>query len=141
MTNGAPIGTKEGVVYVVTASDPNRKVTFEDGTVLKGTVTLDNVKGMKITDKGYLFGDCAAWVKHIVPIPLTPKILEDNGWLFLNDGYIKCYQHPKDWRLQVQIIKGKYLAYLHDELLHEINQVHQLQHLLFGLGLNSELKV
>lgn len=55
---------------------------LDDGTVLKGVVCLENIEGAEFGDKGYLSGDCCAWVKDIVPIPLTPKILNKNGWEF-----------------------------------------------------------
>lgn len=83
MTNGIPIGTKNGIVYQVTESNPDKYRPVEDGnafTELKGSVTLSNIKGKTVHDEGFLFGDCGAWVKDIVPIPLAPAILEKNGW-------------------------------------------------------------
>ncbi len=44
MTNGVPLGTAKGVVYRVTACDPNKTLKLEDGTVLKGTVCLENIE-------------------------------------------------------------------------------------------------
>lgn len=83
MTNGAPMGTVEGVVYKVIASDPYRTEIFpSSGKVLKGTVTLDNVSEEKEGGKGYLFGPVSSWVKHIVPIPLTVSLFNKNGWTF-----------------------------------------------------------
>ena len=92
MTNGIPVGTKKGIVYQVTESNPDKYRALEDGnafTELKGSVTLSNPKGKNIEDDGFLFCDSGAWVKDIVPIPLTPSILEKNGWK--NDGY-DCYK-------------------------------------------------
>ena len=80
MTNGVPLGTSKNVVYRVTSSDPSKTLMLDDGTVMKGVVRLENLEGVEFGDKGYLFGDCCAWVKDIVPIPLTPAILEKNGW-------------------------------------------------------------
>lgn len=71
---------EKDVVYRVTSSDPSKTLKLNDGTVLKGVVCLENIKGVELGDKGYLFGDCCAWVKDIVPIPLFPEILEKNGW-------------------------------------------------------------
>ena len=82
------------------------------------------------------------FIKEIEPIKLTSQILENNGWLRVEDRYNTGYQCPVDWRLQLQIVdNNRFVAYLHDELLLEINYVHQLQHLLFGLGFKSELKI
>ncbi len=62
MTNGAPLGTEQDVVYRVTSSDPSKTLKLDDGTVLKGVVRLENLEGVEFGDKGYLFGDCCAWV-------------------------------------------------------------------------------
>lgn len=83
MTNGIPIGTKKGIVYQVTESNADKYANVKDGnafTELKGSVTLSNLKGKTIRDDGFLFCDSGAWVKDIVPIPLTPSILEKNGY-------------------------------------------------------------
>lgn len=81
---------------------------------------------------------------NIVPIPLTPEILEKNGWK--NDGY-DWYKLPTK-RAYLYITKdiitlGEFLVCvgLDRHNLASINFVHQLQHLLFGLGLNSEMEV
>lgn len=147
MTNGIPIGTKKGIVYQVTESNANKYAKVKDGnafTELKGSVTLSNLKGKTIKDDGFLFCDSCAWVKDIVPIPLTPEILEKNGWK--NDGY-DWYRLPTK-RAYLYITKdittlGEFLVCvgLDRHNLASINFVHQLQHLLFGLGLNSEMEV
>lgn len=81
---------------------------------------------------------------NIVPIPLTPEILEKNGWK--NDGY-DWYKLPTK-RAYLYITKdiitlGEFLVCvgLDRHNLASINFVHQLQHILFGLGLNSEMEV
>lgn len=147
MTNGIPIGTKKGIVYQVTESNANKYAKVKDEnafTELKGSVTLSNLKGKTIKDDGFLFCDSGAWVKDIVPIPLTPEILEKNGWK--NDGY-DWYKLPTK-RAYLYITKdittlGEFLVCvgLDRHNLASINFVHQLQHLLFGLGLNSEMYV
>lgn len=147
MTDGTPTGTKKGVVYVVTASDPNRTFTFKDGTVLKGTVTFDAITE---EDDAY-FVETSTWVKHIVPIKLTPTILEANEW---KKGELKqgdnarAYFYP--YSKKGCIVELRYypscemfLPYIGQEALMDtlFLYVHQLQHLLFGLGLSSNLKV
>lgn len=149
MTNGIPIGTKKGIVYQVTESNADKYAKVEVGnafTELKGSVTLSNLKGKTITDDGFLFCDSGAWVKDIVPIPITPEILEKNGWK-------KEMYH--DWRHYMTIERN--ILYLSEGVgtdgafsvcvgqdmsyIASISFVHQLQHLLFGLGLNSEMEV
>lgn len=63
MTNGVPLGTAKDVVYRVTSSDPTKTLKLDDGTVLKGVVCLENIEGAEFGEKGYLSGDCCAWVK------------------------------------------------------------------------------
>ncbi len=82
--------------------------------------------------------------RDILPIPLTPEILEKNGWK--NDDY-DWYRLPTK-RAYLYMTKdkttlGEFLVCvgLDRHNLNSINFVHQLQHLLFGLGLNSEMEV
>lgn len=144
MTNGVPSGTSKNVVYRVTSSDPSKTLRLDDGTVLKGVVRLENIEGAKFGEKGYLFGDCCAWVKYIAPIPITPDILEKNWWK--DDGY-GWYRLPTK-RAYLYITKDittldEFLVCvcLDRHNLASINFVHQLQHLLFGLGINHKIEV
>ena len=141
MTNGVPLGTAKDVVYRVTSSDPSKTLELDDGTVLKGVVCLENIEGAELGDKGYLFfGDCCACVKDIVPINLVPAILEKNGWKVSSECrwiYVK-EDNVKIFRLLDDI---HYAAYIGLVRLLEFQHIHQLQHLLFGLGLNSEMEV
>lgn len=140
MTNGVPLGTSKNVVYRVTSSDPSKTLKLDDGTVLKGVVCLENIEGAEFGEKGYLFGDCCAWVKDIVPINLVPAILEKNGWKVSSECtwiYVK-EDNVKIFRLLDDI---HYAAYIGFVRLLEFQHIHQLQHLLFGLGLNSEMEV
>lgn len=140
MTNGVPLGTSENVVYRVTSSDPSKTLELDDGTVLKGVVCLENIEGAEFGEKGYLSGDCCAWVKDIVPINLVPAIMEKNGWKVSSECkwiYVK-EDNVKIFRLLDDI---HYAAYIGFVRLLEFQYIHQLQHLLFGLGLNSEMEV
>lgn len=75
------------------------------------------------------------------PIPLTPKILEKNGWK-LSHGF---YWSPNEEGAGVGLSSQTgyvWEAYIGRHLLRSnINNVSDLQHLLFGLGLNSEMEV
>ena len=141
MTNGVPLGTVKDVVYRVTASDPSKTLELNDGTVLKGAVHLKNIEGTKFGDKGFLFGCCYAWVKDIVPIPLTPEILEKSGWKLCHGFYFSTNEEGVVIRLSSQT------GYVWDAyvgirpLRSGINNVSDLQHLFFGLGINSEMEV
>lgn len=144
MTNGVPLGTSKNVVYRVTSSDTSKILKLDDGTVLKGVVCLENIEGAEFGEKGYLLGDCCAWVKDIVPIPLTSEILEKNGWK--DDGY-DWYRFPTK-RAYLYIIKdittlGEFLVCVGIDRhnLASINFVHQLQHIFFSLNINHKMEV
>lgn len=83
-------------------------------------------------------------------IPLTQKILEKNGW--------KRCENPRVYELLDDIDKLPLLTLFHidksfDVFINDseinitpivwlnIKYVHQLQHLLFGLGINSDMEV
>lgn len=142
MTNGVPLGTAKDVVYRVTSSDPTKTLELDNGTVLKGVVCLENIEGTKFGDKGFLFGDCCAWVKDIVPINLVPAILEKNGWK--REKYGLVYYKKVSETLLFRLIDKNYgwtLRCGNQDLIKKVEFVHELQHLLFGLGLNSEMEI
>lgn len=94
--------------------------------------TFDKAKEMLDKSKG------KQGRKVAEPIPLTPEILKKNGWKHKDDVYFKDYPQRK-----LVIIDDE--AYIINEscslFLCKVEFVHQLQHLLFGLGLNSEMEV
>ena len=141
MTNGVPLGTAQDVVYRVTSSDPSKTLELDDGTVLKGVVRLENYEAKELGDKGYLLAENGAWAKYIVPIPLTPEILKKNGWK-LSHGF---YWSPNEEGAGVGLTSQTgyvWNAYMRSYPLRSgINSVSDLQRLLFGLGLNSEMEV
>ena len=138
MTNGVPLGTAKDVVYRVTSSDPSKTLKLDDGTVLKGVVRLENIEGAEVGDKGYLFGDCCAWVKDIKPIPLTPEILEKNEWELDNATWIYKKGYVRVFRL---LDDKTYAAYIFEIRVFELYFIHELQHLLFGLDIKHEMEV
>ena len=90
---------------------------------------------------------------HISPIPLTSEILKKNGW----KKYICISEIWYSDEVFIGGDKDDEKSYIYFELHHKgncwdifqrdkllrkgIKYVHQLQHLLFGLGLDSNLKV
>lgn len=78
--------------------------------------------------------------RDILPIPLTPEILEKNGWVKDKEAYINDSYHLH--------LCGKYDRYsvykvVNDNIvwLTDVRNVSDLQHLLFGLGINHEMEV
>ena len=82
--------------------------------------------------------------KEIKPIPLTKEILKKNGWkkskindcayFYYKDGLFLTYTSKDDkfWFDDFDYSSS---------ICVELPYVHSLQHLLFGLGLNSEMEV
>lgn len=143
MTNGIPIGTKKGIVYQVTESNADKYAKVEYGDViteLKGSVTLSNIKGKTVYYEGFLFGDCGAWVKDIVPIPLTPSILEKNSYRqVVNHSHI--YKHIENDCYEIWKNVKNWTMYWRGVHLCNFKYLHELQHILLFLGLNSEMEV
>lgn len=120
------VGIKKYIVEVIGTENENEvllyKIKFQNGEI-------------QYADNG-----------NIVPIPLTPEILEKNGWK-------KEMYH--DWRHYITLERT--ILYLSDGVaidgafsvcvgldmseIASIRFVHELQHILFGLGLNSEMEV
>lgn len=77
---------------------------------------------------------------EIVSIILTQAILEKNGWKKEQGDYI-----DEDHHLMLCAKHEGYVLYkvINERLtwLLDIYFVHQLQHLLFGLGINTEIEV
>jgi len=76
--------------------------------------------------------------KDITSIPITPEILEKNGWKKENVGYSPKNQDP------IFLYKdngGGWAVEIGDEFISVISFVHQLQQLLFILGLDSNMIV
>ena len=102
-------------------------------------ITSSYLKGTKLFY--YRDGECG-WIREdaIKPIPLTPEILEKNGWREEKGDYINDNYHIK----LCEKIDG-YSAYkvVNDTIvwLRDVKSVSNLQHLIFGLGLNSEMEV
>lgn len=163
MTNGVPLGTAKDVVYRVVSSDPSKTLKLKDGTVLKGVVCLENIEAAEFGDKGFLSGDCCTWVKDIVPISLVPAFLEKNGWrkslgwsIIGEDkrGYQFAKELDDEWDdldrltygdLQIcqcnNLIDWYYINECNHHFHFEFTYVHELQHLLFALHIDSNLKI
>lgn len=92
----------------------------------------------------------ARWCIDIEPIPITPDIIKQNGWeqakhivdedgfewyVFSKDAVLPdLYYYPTDGNDFSAFVCG-------NEVCHGIKYVHQLQHILWALGLDAEMKV
>ena len=92
---------------------------------------------------------------NIVPIPLTTEILEKNGWdkeekdgsvFSLSEAFMGGDEDDEDnytcFQLYYQNKKDGWVIDMRGEpLKFEIHYIHELQHLLFGFGINHEMEV
>lgn len=94
--------------------------------------------------KGFQGSSKDDWIQtyndEVSPIPLTPEILEKNGWK-KPDGFDSYWldkmgllQEGDTWHSALGSTK---IAITLGNILY----VHQLHHLIFGLGLNLEMEV
>ena len=78
-------------------------------------------------------------------VPITPEILEKNGWEKDEEASFKTqlyYRKKVGVRTIFVIIKEETSRVIYDSTcLRIIQYYHELQHLLFSLGLNSEMEV
>lgn len=93
-------------------------------------------------------------IEEIKPIPLTPEILEKNGWdkeekdgsvFSLSEAFMGGDEDDEDnytcFQLYYQNKKDGWVIDMRGEpLKFEIHYIHELQHLLFGLDINNEMK-
>lgn len=84
---------------------------------------------------------CFVGVEDIKPVSLTPDILEKNGWKLCHGFYSSTNEKGAIIRLSSQTgyVWEAYVGIR--PLLSGINNVSDLQHLLFGLGINHEIEV
>lgn len=77
-------------------------------------------------------------IEDIKPIPITHEILEKNGWKKLYEKFFE--KNVNDIRLTIEFSENIYVA-INRIFIMEIHYIHELQHLLFGLGLKHEMEV
>lgn len=94
-------------------------------------------------------------IEEIKPIPLTPEILEKNRWdkeekdgsvFSLSEAFMGGDEDDEDnytcFQLYYQNKKDGWVIDMRGEpLKFEIHYIHELQHLLFGFGINHEMEV
>lgn len=88
------------------------------------------------------------YIGELYPIPLTPEILEKNGWY----GATHSKQSDDNTKILYKTFKRKGYPTIKvsqdlkitcelSPFIVKLESVSDLQHLLFGLGLNSEMEV
>ena len=87
------------------------------------------------------------FVVDVEGVHLTLELLEKNG--FKGEQYQKegtsewydFYHYDLGINIVYEVEENKFAAYLDGKKLREIQYAHELQHILWALGLNAELKV
>ncbi len=83
-------------------------------------------------------------INDLSPIPLTPNILEKNGWKKSKINDCAYFYYKYGVFLTYTSKDGKFWFDDFDYssgICVELPYIHSLQHLLFGLGINHEMKV
>lgn len=84
---------------------------------------------------------CCVGVEDIKPVNITPTILKKNGWKKHKRSYSRdyCYRQKGYPTLNIRSEKEVYFHWGdHDE---SITTIHQLQHLLLGLGIDFDFNL
>lgn len=77
-------------------------------------------------------------------VPITPEILKKNKWRKTKESFKTQSYYKKNFGVNVMTIitiNGYFRVVYNITHIRYIQYVHELQHLLFGLGLNSEMEV
>lgn len=102
-------------------------------------ITSSYLKGTKLFY--YRDGECG-WIREdaIKPIPLTTEILEKNGWKSINGKYALKIKNAN--YVVLEFTENGIYTYINENtMLFTIKYIHELQHLLFGLGIKHEMEV
>lgn len=118
---------------------------------IKGDIVMYDNKIHTIMDSLGVNNYELSYIEHPVHqlelsgVPLTTEILEKNRWEKDEEASFKTqlyYRKKSISKFIVIIIRKDTLRIVYNnECLNIIQYVHELQHLLFGLGLNSEMEV
>lgn len=115
-------------------------------------ITSSYLKGTKLF---YYRDGVYGWIREeaIKPIPLIPEILEKNGWKLhkhhernsYDDVSWSSYHKPAETNISLIFYQEEksFFPFLYAQEISEtpIRYIHQLQHLLLGLGINHEMEV
>lgn len=114
---------------------------------IKGDIVMYDNKIHTIMDTLGVNNYELSYVEHPVHqlelsgVPVTPEILEKNGWEKDEEASFKTqlyYKKKFGSKTIFVIVREDYSIVVCDKVrLRIIKYIHELQHLLFGLGLNS----
>lgn len=117
---------------------------------IKGDIVMYDNKIHTIMDALGINNYELSYIEHPVNqlelsgVPLTPEILEKNEWRKTKESFKTQSYYKKNFGVNVMTIitiNGYFRVVYNITHIRYIQYVHELQHLLFGLGLNSEMEV
>lgn len=119
---------------IVTEIHPDRQRNDKKGVV--------SLKAVNDEDDG----PWGTWCCNIDGVPITPELLKKNN--FKEEQHQKegtsewydFYHYDLGINIVYEVEGNKFAAYLDGKKLREIEYVHELQHVLWALGLNAELR-
>lgn len=130
----------KGTMCAVTQINPDKEFGYK-----KGVVTLSAIND---NDDG----PWGTWCCNVDGIPITPEILNKNGFQeeVVGEYYAKSLDNEEDYLARDLIVlpnSGSWNVFIEhcslqgDVLLRKVQYVHELQHILWVLGLDAELKI
>ena len=117
---------------------------------IKGDIVMYDNKIYTIMDALGINNYELSYIEHPVHqlelsgVPLTPEILKKNEWRKTKESFKTQSYYKKNFGVNVMAIitiNGYFRVVYNITHIRYIQYVHELQHLLFGLGLNSEMEV
>ena len=114
---------------------------------IKGDIVMYDNRIHTIMDTLELNNYELSYIEHPVHqlelsgVPITPEFLKKNGWKKFKRPYSSDYCYRRKGYPTLNIRSEKEVYFHWGDQDESITTVHQLQHLLFGLGLNSEMEV
>lgn len=123
---------------------PGDLVYNHKGEVIR--ITSSYLKGTRLFYyKTDLIGESIGCIleEALKPIPLTPEILEKNGWKKDGKWYKLATKRAYLYITKDAKVNDEFLVCVGDDKhnLASVSFVHELQHLLYGLKINSEMEV
>ena len=115
-----------------------RKVRIDGVIVDPNTKQIDYYEIADTGSKSVFQGE------DLKPIKLTRTILKNNGWKKTKESFKTQSYYKKNFgvnTITIIAINEDFSVLYNTTCIRYIQYVHELQHLLFGLGLNSEIEV
>lgn len=120
----------------------NKPKYIQGDVVKEGVITICNFYGQATVRRNNDEGTRVYEVDDLTPSAVTTKILEKNGWKKHKDTYgFTRYCFKRKGYPKLSMINEIKVTFHWGGYDKEVFYVHELQHLLFGLGLENRLEV